>query len=251
MGKDRSGRQDQGARLIDNSDNQNRPHLKDAGAFFGRRKGKALRSGQASLFETLLPAIRVTLDQVVDPAACFVRKDFQAIWLEIGFGGGEHLLSLARAHPEIGFIGCEPFVNGMAKMLSAIAHDKLDNIRVYDADALMLLKHLKPNSLERIYLLYPDPWPKRRQNKRRFVSDDTLDLIARALKPAGEFRFASDIDHYVGWTLARILPRKDLVWCADRADDWRTPWAEWTRTRYEAKAIREGRMPSYLVSRRA
>ena len=237
--------------MIDNSNNQDRPHFKDAGAFFGRRKGKALRSGQANLFETLLPQIRVALDAVVDPAACFERKDFKAIWLEIGFGGGEHLLSLARAHPEIGFIGCEPFVNGMAKMLSAIANEKLDNIRVYDADALMLLKNLKPHSFERVYLLYPDPWPKRRQNKRRFVSDETLDLIARALKPDGEFRFASDIDHYVGWTLARILPRKDLIWQAERADDWRKPWAEWTRTRYEAKAIREGRAPSYLISRRA
>ena len=236
--------------MIDHSENSKRSHLKDAGAFFGRRKGKALRSGQASLFETLFPQIRVTLDAVVDPATCFARQDFKAYWLEIGFGGGEHLLSLARAHPEIGFIGCEPFVNGMAKMLSAIANEKLDNIRVYDADALMLLKALKPESFERVYLLYPDPWPKRRQNKRRFVSHETLDLITRALKTDGEFRFASDIDHYVGWTLARILPRKDLVWQADHADDWRKPWAEWTRTRYEAKAIREGRTPSYLISRR-
>lgn len=250
MGEDRPRRQNQGARLIDSDEKSERSHLKDAGAFFGRRKGKALRSGQASLFETLLPQIRVKLDDVVDPATCFARRDFKSYWLEIGFGGGEHLLSLARAHPEIGFIGCEPFVNGMAKMLSAISNEKLDNIGVYDADALMLLKALKPESFERVYLLYPDPWPKRRQHKRRFVSHETLDLITRALKREGEFRFASDIDHYVGWTLSRILPRKDLVWQADYADQWRKPWAEWTRTRYEAKAIREGRVPSYLISRR-
>ena len=236
--------------MIDISEKSKRSHPKDAGAFFGRRKGKALRSGQAHLFETLLPQIRVTLDAVVDPVACFAGKTFKSYYLEIGFGGGEHLLSLARAHPEIGFIGCEPFVNGMAKMLSAISNEKLENIRVYNSDALMLLKALKPQSFERVYLLYPDPWPKRRQNKRRFVSHETLDLIARALKPDGEFRFASDIDHYVGWTLSRILSRKDLIWQATRADDWRKPWAEWTRTRYEAKALREGRVPSYLISRR-
>lgn len=236
--------------MIDNSEKSERSHPKDAGAFFGRRKGKALRSGQAHLFEALLPQIRVTLDTVVDPVQCFTRQDFTSYYLEIGFGGGEHLLSLARAHPEIAFIGCEPFVNGMAKMLSAIENEKLDNIRVYDSDALMLLKALKPESFDRIYLLYPDPWPKRRQHKRRFVSHQTLDLITRALKRDGEFRFASDIDHYVGWTLSRILQRKDLIWQATRADEWRKPWAEWTRTRYEAKAIREGRAPSYLISRR-
>lgn len=236
--------------MIHKHEKSKRSHPKDAGAFFGRRKGKALRSGQVSLFETLLPQIRVTIDAAVDPVTCFARQDFKSYHLEIGFGGGEHLLSLARAHPEIGFIGCEPFVNGMAKMLSAISNEKLDNIRVYDSDALMLLKALKPESFERVYLLYPDPWPKRRQHKRRFVSHETLDLISRALKPDGEFRFASDIDHYVGWTLSRILPRKDLIWQAERADEWRKPWAEWTRTRYEAKAIREGRVPSYLISRR-
>ena len=250
MGEDRPRRQDQGSRLIDKQEKSKRSHPKDAGAFFGRRKGKALRSGQVSLFETLLPQIRVTINAAVDPVTCFSRQDFKSYYLEIGFGGGEHLLSLARAHPEIGFIGCEPFVNGMAKMLSAISNEKLDNIRVYDSDALMLLKALKPESFERVYLLYPDPWPKRRQHKRRFVSHETLDLISRALKPDGEFRFASDIDDYVGWTLSRILPRKDLIWQAERADEWRKPWAEWTRTRYEAKAIREGRVPSYLISRR-
>lgn len=250
MGRDQSRGQDQGARLIDQTEKSERSHRNDAGAFFGRRKGKALRSGQVSLFETLLPQIRVKIDAVVDPATCFARQDFKSYYLEIGFGGGEHLLSLARAHPEIGFIGCEPFVNGMAKMLSAISNEKLDNIRVYDSDALMLLKALKPESFDRVYLLYPDPWPKRRQHKRRFVSHETLDLITRALKRDGEFRFASDIDHYVGWTLSRILPRKDLIWQAERADAWRKPWAEWTRTRYEAKAIREGRVPSYLISRR-
>jgi tRNA (guanine-N7-)-methyltransferase len=135
----------------------------------------------------------------------------------------------------------------MAKMLAAIDRDGLDNIRLYDADALNLLKRLPDSSVDRIYLLYPDPWPKRRQNKRRFISDETLTLIARILKVGGEFRFASDIDHYVGWTLQRVMRSPHLKWTAERPDDWRLPWTGWQSTRYEAKAIREGRRSAYLT----
>jgi tRNA (guanine-N7-)-methyltransferase len=215
-----------------------------SGAFFGRRKGKKLRAGQENLVETLLPRLRI--DPAADPRTAF-DQPVEALWLEIGFGGGEHLAEQARAHPGIGFIGCEPFVNGMAKLLAAVQRDRLDNVRVWDRDATELLPRLPPDSLDRVYVLYPDPWPKRRQRKRRLISDETLALLARALRPGGEFRFATDIDDYAGWALARVLRSDDFRWTAQRADDWRQPWAGWHRTRYEAKAVREGRVPSYLT----
>ncbi len=180
------------------------------------------------------------------PAALFGDRPTEATWLEIGFGGGEHLAAQARAHPAINFIGCEPFVNGMAKLLASIEQDKLDNIRIWDEDVTDLLPTLPDACLDRVYILYPDPWPKRRQRKRRLVSDDTLRELARVMRPGAELRFASDIDNYIGWVLARVLRSADFRWTASGPDDWRRPYADWPGTRYEAKAIREGRVPSYL-----
>jgi tRNA (guanine-N7-)-methyltransferase len=218
-----------------------------SGAFFGRRKGKKLRSGQDQLVRVLLPRLRV--DPSVEPRQGFDRPSAE-LWLEIGFGGGEHLAAQALAHPQTGFIGCEPFVNGMAKLLAVIDQEHLDNIRLWDRDATELLPRLAEASLDRVYLLYPDPWPKRRQRKRRFISDGNLNLLARAMRRGAELRFATDIDDYAGWALARILRSPHFRWTAERADDWRRPWANWPGTRYEAKAIREGRVPSYLTFRR-
>ena len=170
--------------------------------------------------------------------------------LEIGFGGGEHLAAQARAHPEARFIGCEPFLNGMAKMLASIEREGLRNIRLWDRDATELLPRLPRSSFDLVYLLYPDPWPKRRQRKRRFLNEETLAAIAEILKPGGELRFATDIDDYAGWVLARVLRSPHLTWAAERPDDWRKPWPAWPSTRYEAKATAEGRPPSYLTFRR-
>ena len=220
-----------------------------SGAFFGRRKGHRLRDGQAELYGSLLPRLRIDPAGDLSPAALF-DVPVRDLHVEIGFGGGEHLLMQARAHPEIGFIGCEPFVNGMAKMLSAIEREGLRNIRLHDADALEVLERLPAETVARIYLLYPDPWPKRRQHKRRFVSERTLALMAGVLKPGAEFRFASDIDHYVGWTLSHVFDCAALEWTAEGPDDWRKPWPEWQSTRYESKARREGRASSYLTFRR-
>ena len=219
------------------------------GAFFGRRKGHKLRLGQAELVSELLPRLRIDPRSLADPASLFACP-VDEVRLEIGFGGGEHLLARARSHPRTGFIGCEPFVNGMAKMLAAVAAEDLPNIRLWDGDAEEVLAGLPEASMSTVYLLYPDPWPKRRHNKRRFVSDERLARIARVLKPGGTFLFASDIDHYVGWTLARILRSPDLAWTAARPDDWRKPFPGWPGTRYEAKAIREGRVPSYITARK-
>jgi tRNA (guanine-N7-)-methyltransferase len=221
------------------------------GAFFGRRKGKALRAGQARLFDTLLPNLCVDLRSSAPPSlAALFPQPVRDVRLEIGFGGAEHLIAQASANPDCGFIGIEPFLNGMAKALAAIDTEGLTNIRLHHGDAIDLLAWLPDASLATVYLLYPDPWPKRRHWKRRFVQDRTVAEIARALSPGGEFRFASDIDDYAAWTLVRLLRSPDFAWTAERADDWRKPWPDFNGTRYEAKAKREGRTPCYLTFRR-
>ena len=233
--------------IADTSDAANLagPSGGSGGSFFGRRKSKKLRGGQSDLFGTLLP--RLLLPEAL-PASleALFPQPVRAVGLEIGFGGGEHLLAAARAAPDMGFIGCEPFINGMAKMLASIQREGLTNIRLWCEDAAPLLQRLPAGQLERVDLFYPDPWPKRRQRKRRFVSPRTLGDIARVLRPGGVFRFASDIDDYVGWTLARLASQSDLAWQPDRAAEWLNPFEGWVRTRYEAKAYAAGRRPSYI-----
>ncbi|WP_375466387.1 tRNA (guanine(46)-N(7))-methyltransferase TrmB [uncultured Methylobacterium sp.] len=224
-------------------------------AFFGRRKGKRLRGRQEQRLADLLPRLRVGLPPDgarLDPATLFPDLDAPPgeIWLEIGFGGGEHLAAQAAAHPGIGIIGAEPFVNGVAKLLRAVDERALRNVRIRDADVSALLDALPDASLARVDLLYPDPWPKRRQRKRRFVSDGTLADIARVLRPGGLFRFVSDIDDYAGWTLVRAARCPGLRWTALRACDWTQPFPDWPGTRYEAKAVAAGRRPTYLEFRR-
>jgi tRNA (guanine-N7-)-methyltransferase len=220
------------------------------GAFFGRRQGHKLSPRQAGLFETLLP--RLALDLATPPGefSHLFSRPVDAVRLEIGFGGGEYLVAEAEQHPRSGFVGVEPFVNGMAKALTAIEARKLANIRLHHGDAADVLKWLPPAALARVDLCYPDPWPKRRHWKRRFVQDASLVEIARVLRPGGEFRFVTDIPDYAAWTLARALRSPDLAWTAECAEDWRLPWPGFTRTRYEAKANREGRCPCYLIFRR-
>ena len=220
-------------------------------AFYGRRKGKRLRPGQEERLADLLPRLRLPEAGPLDPAALFPRPVSET-WLEIGFGGGEHLAAQARLNPGTGIIGCEPFVNGVVKLLRTVDEEELDTVRFWDRDAMELLPRLPDASIGRVFLLYPDPWPKRRQRKRRFVSEGSLAEIARVLKDGGVFRFASDIDDYAGWTLARAARCPDLAWTAARADDWRQPFPGWPGTRYEAKAIAAGRRPTYLeFARRA
>ena len=220
-------------------------------AFFGRRKGHALKPRQAALFETLLP--RIALD-LTKPAPADLRALFAtspaAVRLEIGFGGAEHLINQATTNPRIGFIGSDAFVNAIAKALAAIDDNKLGNIRLHFGDASALLDWLPAGALARIDLLYPDPWPKRRHWKRRFIQDDSLKRLARLLASGGELRFATDIAGYAAWALARVQRSKDFIWTAERADDWRKPWPDFSGTRYEAKAKRERRTPAYFIFRK-
>jgi tRNA (guanine-N7-)-methyltransferase len=199
------------------------------------------------MIEDLLPRLRVPPEgDIVDVANLFPTRP-QTITLEIGFGGGEHLAHRARAQPETGFIGCEPFVNGMAKLLAVVDDKELTNVRVWDQDAIELIDRLPPNAIDCVYLLYPDPWPKRRQRKRRFLSDESLEKLARIMRPGAELRFATDIDDYAGWGLVRVFRSRHFSWRAERPDDWRKPWVDWPGTRYEAKARREGRGTAYLT----
>ncbi len=223
------------------------------GGLFGRQKGKKIRDEQQNLMKVLLPKLQIpgiepALADAVQPInmATLFNQPHTEIHLEIGFGGSEHLIHRALEHPEIGFIGIEPFVNGVAKAVAEIARQNISNIRLHHGDAVDVLNALPDGCISRIYLLYPDPWPKRRQRKRRFISIPTLKAMNRVLQAGGEFLFASDIDDYVGWTLALVKQTHSFEWQAQTSSDWKTPYENWPGTRYEAKAYREGRVPSYL-----
>jgi tRNA (guanine-N7-)-methyltransferase len=220
-------------------------------SLWGRRKGKPLSARRVDLMATRFPLLVIDTETVapVDLLGLF-PVPVKSVCLEIGFGGGEHLVHEARICPEIGFIGVEPFLNGMAKAVASIVDAELENLRLFAGDASILLDWLPPASLRRIDLLYPDPWPKKRHWKRRFVSPQNLDRFARTLVSGGKFRFASDIESYVEWTLIHCLKRRDFEWTAVRADDWRKPYPGWPGTRYEAKALAAGRVPAYLEFRR-
>lgn len=215
---------------------------------FGRQKSKKLSPRQQGLVDELLPKLQI------DPGSFQQQQLFDQpeapLWLEIGFGGGEHLAAMAAAHPDVNFIGCEPFINGIAKLLTAIEEQGLQNIRIYNNDARHVLNVLAPASLERVFLLYPDPWPKKRHHKRRFVTGDSLALLASAMKPGASLLIASDIADYIRTSLLALQASADFTWSPDATVDWQTPPPGWPGTRYEAKAIREGRTPTYLKVKR-
>jgi len=217
---------------------------------WGRRQSFRLRPRQKLLFETLLPHIQITLPDAapgsIDPYTLFQPFRPAQVSLEIGFGGGEHLIEWAKRHPDEGFVGAEPFVNGMAKMLAHIDETGFANIRLFAGDARRLVEALADESLARVFLLFPDPWPKTRHHKRRYVQDDTLIELARVLKDGGTLRIASDIASYIDWTLEHMTRRAEFVRTqASLAAPAARP-ADWPPTRYEHKALRERRKPAYL-----
>jgi tRNA (guanine-N7-)-methyltransferase len=215
-------------------------------AFFGRRSGKTLHGGQKALVEDVLPQVEIVLESKLDPRALF--PEASRIVIEIGYGGGEHLARKAAEEPEAGFIGCEVFSGGIGKMVQAIAAQDLTNVRLFTDDALKLLMTLPEASVDAVYLLYPDPWPKTRHHKRRFVSPTTLAELARVIRPGGTFFFATDIEDYADWTLAHVVREPAFRFEAQTPGSWHQPYPGWQPTRYEQKARREGRMRSFYFS---
>ena len=214
---------------------------------FGRRRGRKLSARQDHLLAEMGPAVRPDLSR---PAPADVTTLFEpqarAVWLEIGFGGGEHLVWQARANPHVGLIGCEPFEEGVVKVLTLIEAEGLANIRVHPDDVRPLLRWLPESSLDRAFILFPDPWPKARHRKRRLVGTPLLDQLARALKPGAELRLGTDIGDYARTMLVALMRHPSFRWTATRASDWRVRPDDWPQTRYEAKAVREGRRSTYL-----
>lgn len=225
--------------------------LDHARTFFGRRKGHKLRKRQAELFDTLLPRLAVDLSRhaPADLGSLFAAP-VTDIQIEIGFGGGESMIAQAIARPRTGFIGIEPFANGMAKALAAIERESLTNVRLHFEEAASLLAWLPDASVGRVDLIHPDPWPKRRHWKRRFVQDTTIAQLARILRAGGELRFATDVADYAAWTLQHLLRSVAFDWTAQSAADWREPWPGFVPTRYHAKAARAERRSCFLIFRR-
>jgi tRNA (guanine-N7-)-methyltransferase len=214
---------------------------------FGRRRARRLRAHQATLVTDLLPRLRPDLAQ--SPKSGLTRlfpTDIREIWLEIGFGGGEHLAAQAAAHPECGLIGCEPYITGVARLLALAGERGLTNLRVVVDDARLLLEALPDGCLERIFVLFPDPWPKTRHHKRRIVNPATAAQFARLLAPGGELRLATDDMDYARAMLLAVLPERRLTWLAREPAGWRQPPPDWVKTRYQEKALAAGRRCVFL-----
>ncbi len=235
-----------------------RPARAPAGApwrnFYGRLRGKGLRASQKRWLEEDLPRLSpgpVSRAENPErrPLDLAARFGERALWLEVGFGGGEHLVAQARAHPEVALIGCEPYLNGVAMLLGKLRRARLDNVAVHAGDVRDLFDVLPAGAVARTFVLYPDPWPKARHHRRRFVTPEYLEPLGRVMAPGAQLRLATDIGDYVRQALEE-LPRAGFAWLAQGADDWRRPWPDWPGTRYEAKALREGRVPYYLTFRR-
>ena len=219
---------------------------------YGRRRGKKLRDGQQSLLETLLP--RLALAVPPEPAKIDLAQAFggvlpvDGVWLEVGFGAGEHLVWQAREHPKVGLIGCEPYINGVAKCLAHIEREGVENVRLLVDDARLVMNALPGQSLSRVFVLFPDPWPKSRHHKRRFVQRETLDVLAPLMKPGAELRLATDDPSYLPWMVEHACTHPAFEWLAERPADWRGRPADWPSTRYETKRI--AGVPHFLRLRR-
>jgi tRNA (guanine-N7-)-methyltransferase len=224
--------------------------------FYGRRHGKTLRKGQRRLLETRLAELApkgVSWAEnpgrdPIDLGALF--PEAREVWLEIGFGGGEHMLHMAAAHPGVGIIGCEAYINGVAMLLSGIERAGVTNLAIHAGDARDLMDVLPVGSVAQVFLLYPDPWPKKRHHKRRFINPENLGQLARIMAPGAVLRLATDIGDYVRHALEVLERDGRFVGLAQGPADWREPWPGWPGTRYEAKALREGRTPHYLSIQR-
>ncbi|SMX30173.1 tRNA (guanine-N(7)-)-methyltransferase [Pelagimonas phthalicica] len=222
--------------------------------FYGRVKGKTLKQSQEAYLEEDLAALSpgaIEWEDNPDRSPLDLQAMFggKPVWLEIGFGGGEHMVHQAVNNPDVGIIGCEPYINGVAMLLGKIRKAEAGNIKVHPGDVRNLFDVLPEASIDKAFLLYPDPWPKKRHHRRRAVTPEYLQPLSRALKPGAEFRVATDIPDYVRQTMIEV-PKAGFEWLAEGPSDWREPWQDWISTRYEQKALREGRVPHYMTFRK-
>lgn len=219
--------------------------------FYGRFKGKSLSPAQSEALLTQYEKYsleNISWDENPQRKKIKLSEIFRekSVWLEIGFGGGEHLIHQAKLNPDIGFIGCEPYQNGVAKLMGKLSAIPCQNIKLYDGDVRNIFDVLAKNSISKVFLLYPDPWPKKRHHRRRFVTQEFLAPLYETMKPGSILRIATDIEDYVRQALQEV-PRAGFQWLAKDASDWRTPWQDWVSTRYEIKALKEERTPHYLT----
>ncbi len=223
---------------------------------YGRRRGRKPSPRQAALLADLYPRLALPIDSAAPERLAERLADLFAVpvsdvWLEIGFGGGEHLIWQAKANPNVGLIGSEPYQDGIVKVLDAVEREKIGNVRLHADDARPVLRWLPAAGIGCAFILFPDPWPKRRHHKRRLVSEATLAQLARVMRPGAELRIATDIGDYARWILEAVLRQGSFAWTAQCPADWRQRGEDWPPTRYEEKALREGRRCSYLRFRRA
>jgi len=223
--------------------------------FYGRIRGKGMhQSHERYLAEDLgkLAPANVTWDENPDRNPLDLHALFggKPVWLEIGFGAGEHMVHQAVQNPDVGIIGCEPYINGVATLLGKIRKAGAENLSVHPGDARDMMDVLPQGSIDKAFLLYPDPWPKKRHHRRRFVTPEHLVPLAKCLKSGAIFRVATDIPDYVRQTLEQVTIMAEFEWLAESAQDWRVAWPDWISTRYEMKALREGRTPHYMTFRK-
>lgn len=222
-------------------------------ALYGRRKGRPLSPHRQQLVDELLPSIEIVLPENSEPLdiPALFGPEITDIWLEIGFGAGEHLAAQARSNRHVGIIGCEPYLNGVARLLTDIDADDLTNVRIFRDDARFLIARLKDASVSRAFVLFPDPWPKSRHHKRRIIGPTTVPHLARILVDGAELRAATDDPTYKGWILEHVLGNGQFQWIARAPSDWRQRPDDWPSTRYEAKALSQGRRGAFFRFLRA
>ncbi len=226
---------------------KNRDHLRS----FGRKRTKRLQGARQMRLEALLPALRVPLTgvQPLYPHTLFSPSPSR-IWLEIGFGGGEHLAAQAAKHPDVGFLGCEPFLDGVSKLIACVHEQALTNVRLLDDDVRLLLERLPDACLDKVFILFPDPWPKARHHKRRLINTALLRMLARVMKSGAMLCMVTDDADYAQWILLHSLAASDFSWTARAPEDFTQPPAGWVQTRYQQKAVAAGRSPCFLLFER-
>jgi tRNA (guanine-N7-)-methyltransferase len=218
--------------------------------FYGRRRSRRMHSFRQGMYDAAAERFFIPPQDeslaVVEPQSFFAPQQPKELWLEIGFGHGEHLINQAKLNPDVGLLGIEPFINGIASAAIAIQENAIENIRIYPDDAVHVIARFPEHSFKRIFLFFPDPWPKVRHHKRRFIQTETVKMLARLLPVGGTLHIATDIPDLADWMIMHVMEHGAFNWTAQRQDDWTTPPENWITTKYQHKAIREGRSSVYL-----